>query len=117
MFLESGNPGLRAVSGRVFSCTSLKWEDIERVEGTAKGELLIRLLSCNDADNPLRRAESSSSNPLLLGPLSPHCCLGTTLVAHSNHNREEYRFPEGVRGGESQRRLCLGLGNAEAYSV
>lgn len=39
MFLESGNAGLRAVSGRVFSCVSLKWEDIERVEGTAKGEL------------------------------------------------------------------------------
>lgn len=42
MFLESGNPGLRAVSGRVFSCISLRWEDIERVKRTAKGELLIR---------------------------------------------------------------------------
>lgn len=49
---------------------------MERVKGTAKGKLLIRLLSCNDVNNPLRRTESSrssarSSLPTLL-PRGPH---------------------------------------------
>lgn len=98
MFLESGNPGLRAVSGRVFSCTSLKWEDIERVDGTARGELLIRLLSCSDANNPLRRAESSSSNPLPLGPPSPHCCPGDHIGGTFQSQQRGIQVSRGCQG-------------------